>query len=363
MARIEPYRADRMTTIAFAATTGERLWTTQTNSAGRAATFGADLAIDPDGSHVYVCGGVDGAAVVVALELETGAEAWRSAIASPRYASCVSADIHAGGEAIAIGGEWSDDSVAGTGQALMASIATADGAERWTRITGTPDGEDYAHEVATGPDGTVYGMVFIDRVDGYVSRLYALDPDDGSTDWTSSYAGPGPGDDYLTTIVPAPDGSAVYATGTSDDPGFERDMVTVAFDAETRAIGWEARLDPDSDDGDGLSLATSPDGSTIYTSGITRVDPDAAYAGVLATYAASDGTELGVVRSQSGQDSIPTDSVIDPAGTTVYVTGIGWRSTWTDVLTWAYPVPATAPTRAPMCTAIPRTCLPTRSTS
>jgi hypothetical protein len=115
-------------------------------------------------------------------------------------------------------------------------------------------------------------------------------------------------------------------------------MVTLAFDASTGAVSWEARFDPDANDDDALSITVAPDGSAVYTSGLTRRIDNGTVSGVLATYDPIDGTQLALVRSQSEDTTLPLDSVVDPTGTGVFVTGLRQRTFWSDGVTWAYPV-------------------------
>lgn len=338
MSSSDPYQADQMTTIAFASDTGQKLWTRAIDSTNAHTAFGSDLAVDPAGALLYVCGGVDGAAAVVALDTVTGQEEWRASVAAPGYARCETVDVRADGSSVAVGGQWFPEDINTSGQNLMASFATTDGHERWKRTPDTAAVEDFVQDVEVGADGTFYAISAIPTADGYLSKLFALAPETGTTRWTSTYAGPGPGDDRLIEIIAAPDGSAVYAAGTSAEPQFEADMVTLAFDATTGAVSWEARFDPDANYDDALSIQLAPDGSAVYTSGPTRRVANGTVTAVLATYDAVDGSELALVRSQSDQTTIPFDSVIDLEGTTVFVTGQRSRGFWPDVVTWAYPI-------------------------
>jgi outer membrane protein assembly factor BamB len=191
MSSSDPYTADEMTTIAFDADTGQRLWTRAIDSTNDYTSFASDLAVDPAGALVYVCGGIDGAAVVVALDTSSGQEQWRGSTAAPLYASCGSVDVRADGSSVAMGGEWNTGD-SSTGQDLMASFATTDGHLVWKRTPDTAGVEDLVQDVRIGPDGTVYAMSSTLATNGYRSELFALAPATGTTNWTSTYTGPGP---------------------------------------------------------------------------------------------------------------------------------------------------------------------------
>jgi len=136
---------------------------------------------------------------------------------------------------------------------------------------------------------------------------------------------------YPQAIVASPDGSTVYVTGRSNLAHF----TTVAYDAATGARRWVARFyglgysQP-------LSMAISPDGSELFVAGFTEPAgfslPDRF---AIVAYNASTGAMLWVhLPFQAG---VGASVAVSPDGSTVYVTGvIASRSGPGEVATFAY---------------------------
>jgi outer membrane protein assembly factor BamB len=156
----------------------------------------------------------------------------------------------------------------------------------------------------------------------------------GAELWAQRYDGPAHSHDVATSVGVSPDGTTVYVTGISFEFAPEpeiSDYATVAYDASTGTERWLARykgVAPNSND-EAYSLGVSPDGTTVYVTG----GSGGHYATV--AYAASTGAERWVARDDSpigGTGGIALSLRVSPDGKRVYVTGIsGW-----DYVTIAY---------------------------
>lgn len=146
-----------------------------------------------------------------------------------------------------------------------------------------------------------------------------------------SYTGAFAGVDRATSVEVDPSGSRVYVTGKSwkdqagGVPNAGDDFLTVAYDPETGEEAWIARSDgPLRGDDAPTDLAVSPNGSTVYVTGIANWGL-AGPAGDIATvaYDAETGAQLwfAVHGGAGGGREIGWAVAPSPDGRRVYVTG------------------------------------------
>jgi DNA-binding beta-propeller fold protein YncE len=145
--------------------------------------------------------------------------------------------------------------------------------------------------------------------------------------WVRRYNGPGNRDDAAAAVVPSPDGTAVFVTGTSAGIHSHEDWATVAYRAATGARLWVKRHDGPVSSVDGAtSLAVSPGGTTVFVTGDSWLgspqDRTAASEYVTIAYRAATGARLWARHYQNGSaDQAGAVSVaVSPAGL-VFVTG------------------------------------------
>jgi sugar lactone lactonase YvrE len=125
--------------------------------------------------------------------------------------------------------------------------AAAPGDISWvSRFTEIGTGPDSAEMILVAPDGAaVYVTGTAGRYrggeKGYDFATVALDASTGNALWSDGYNGPG-GIDYGCCAGLSPDGSTLYVTGASQTPGRGLGWATVAYDAGTGARRWVARL-------------------------------------------------------------------------------------------------------------------------
>jgi hypothetical protein len=94
----------------------------------------------------------------------------------------------------------------------------------------------------------------------------------GARVWVRRYNGPGNRDDAAAAVVPSPDGTAVFVTGTSAGIHSHEDWATVAYRAATGARLWARHYQNGSADQAGaVSVAVSPAG-LVFVTGTSQQD-------------------------------------------------------------------------------------------
>ena len=226
-----------------------------------------------------------------------------------------------------------------------AGYNAATGARLWvSRYNGPGNAFDIAYSVAVSQDGgTVYvtgastGAVAAEEPLDYATVAYNAAT--GARRWVTRYDGAGR-DDQAGVVAVSPDGRTVYVTGISNGGACTTgpDYATVAYNAATGARRWVKRYNNLTTDG-ASSLAVSPDGRTVYVTGSS--DDGASYIDYATiAYNAATGAQRWVKRYTSGAGTTldtATSVRVSPAGDTVYVTGYGGPVTLRpDYVTVAY---------------------------
>lgn len=186
------------------------------------------------------------------------------------------------------------------------------------------------------PDGTI---AFVTGeswgIEGEIDyATFAYDVSTGAKLWLKRYDGPVSPDptdlryDIAYSIAVSPDGTKVFVTGESPGVGTFSDYATIAYDASTGAKLWGSRYDGPGNYYDiARSVAASPDGTTVF---VTGVSPDAAGLGHYATlaYDTATGTKLWVRLHDDPHHLGESASAViaSPDGTKVFVTGTSQSS-------------------------------------
>lgn len=147
----------------------------------------------------------------------------------------------------------------------------------------------------------------------------ATDALSGERLWIARYDGPSHRNDIPSEVAVSPDGSTVFVTGISYRPGCSN-WATVAYSANGEEL-WSARYDGAEHWCDNVAgIAVSDDGKRVYVTGQTQ-ETDAGDITTIA-YDAVGGSELWVARENNGLD-IRADTAAGVAthGANVYVVG------------------------------------------
>ena len=338
-------------TVAYRASTGERLWAARYNGPSSGDDMANSVAVSPDGSKVFVTGRVRGLRLgeedyaTVAYRASTGARLWASVYRGPVQAGNVAYSVAAspdGSKVFVTGG--SDGATSGVDYATIAYRAST-GARLWvSRYNGPANDTDNSFAVAVNPAGSkvfVTGRSQGGVHSGYDYATVTYRASTGARLWVSRYNGPGRGDDVATSLVVSSAGSNVFVTGRSQGASSGEDYATVAYGTATGARLWASRYNGPGNGADSaFSAAVNPAGTKVYVTGSSdgRAATGTAYATV--AYSAATGSRVWVSRYNgpgNGGD-VATSVTVNPAGTKVYVTGgsDGRAATGTDYATVAY---------------------------
>ena len=141
------------------------------------------------------------------------------------------------------------------------------------------------------------------------------------TPWWRFYDGPVSGDDETSRVATSPDGSMVFTGGRSKgEHGF--DYIVLATEADGTA-GWTFRYDGTGEARDqAIGLAVAPDGSAVYVTGLSAGD-GTKWDAVTIAIDASTGDPIWVKRFDGAAhlDDLGNDVILSPDGNRVFVTG------------------------------------------
>ena len=215
------------------------------------------------------------------------------------------------------------------------SARATGGTELWVARSPGP-GYSYVAGSAVSPDGSrlfVTGSVAEPTGDRFQTVAYDAA---GAELWTRHYREGGPYNDGAAAIGVGPDGSVVFVTGKSSS-ATDLDYLTIAYDAATGTRVWKRRYSsPLSISLDvPAALGVSPDGSTVFVTGVSDGRPNGDDYLTVA-YAVASGQQLWAARyNLSFQDSARTLSV-SPDSSVVFVSGFSVATTSLDIETVAY---------------------------
>ncbi|TDD54945.1 hypothetical protein E1286_04325 [Nonomuraea terrae] len=233
---------------------------------------------------------------------------------------------------------------------LSPSIATiaydaATGVEVWRKsYVGPAKAYDEPSGLRISPDGSrlfvVGGSSGTDS--GIDAVTIAYDSASGEELWTRRHTEQGAFSDHAGDAAVSPDGRTVYVTGmTSPGEGDKNDYFTVAYDAATGEQSWFVRYDgKGSSTDDARKVVLTPDGSKVFVTGQSAGPEGTGLTdwGTVA-YDAATGEQLwdaGHNGDDNGLD-IPSAMAVTADGKAVVVTGAGSNpGTLTDFETIAY---------------------------
>jgi WD40 repeat protein len=320
-------------TIAYDASTGTRIWKQRYSSTlGHSFDEAAALGVSPDGSTVFVTGDSDGGTagmdyLTVAYAATTGQQLWtaRYNLSLHDYARTLS--VSPNGSAVFVSGY----SVS-TSSLDIETIAydAVTGERLWkSRYDGPTSHEDQANAMAVSPDGSrVYVTGFSEgsnRARDMVTLSYRASS--GTQVWVRRYNGPAGSNDNGKAVTVSPDGSRIfvagYRTGHQD-----RDAETIAYSSTGERLWLRAYNGPADADDQATAIGVSPDGKQVFVAGFRRTSVgDLEYATL--AYRARSGEQLWQSFYAGGSVSVLG---VNPDGSAIYVSGTGGS----DITTVAY---------------------------
>jgi hypothetical protein len=323
------------------AAAGVQLWAKRFAGGAQLTAGARAVAVSPAGDKVFVTGESDGGYATIAYQASTGARLWYQRYHGPTnwtdYPTAIA--VSPDGKAVYLTG--TSAAQAGSDYATIAYNA-ATGSRLWVRrYSGPGSSLDTAYALAVSPDSKIViatggnGYVMADT--DYVTIAYNAAM--GTRIWLKRYSGPAGLDDAGIALAVNPAGTTVFVTGTSDSSRAEYDMATIAYRVSNGEQLWLRRYNgPGNGDDTGLAAAVSPSGSSVFITGkSTGASSGDDYATI--AYNAVTGARRWVSRyNGTGNGSDQADALaLNPAGTTVYVTGHSAGSTsGADCTTVAY---------------------------
>jgi WD40 repeat protein len=313
---------DDYATVAYDAGAGKALWAARYTSPGDGSDAALALGVSPDGSKVFVTGrswrptSAKQQYATVAYDASSGRQLW-----SARYGGATQTDQ---ANALAVSPDGSLVAVTGVSGYDIATVVydAATGLELWAKRENPLHDSDAGWAIGMSPDGST---VFVTGYGGPDYATIAYDAATGNRRWTARFNGSHNQSDAATALAVSRDGSVVFVTGSSYqlENGFDSDYATLAYDAGTGHLLWDARFTgPGANDDVPWAMGVTPDGSRVVVAGWTT-DPGGAYNYDYGTvvYEAATGATLGVARVDSGFDDLGYDMTVSPDGSKVFVTG------------------------------------------
>ena len=263
-------------TSAYDADTGQQRWVQTYGGPKRRDDTPYGIGASPDGSIVYVTGGIDDGANVpgdirtVAYDASDGTELWSSTYDNGGYDGSFGLQVSPDGATVFVAGQ----SRAATSDAVV--LAYSGGREAgqllWTARLDRGGRVEFPEGLALSADGRRVALTATSRTtlsDGeYVTAVF--DAASGAELWRAVHNGSRVGDDVAGGVVIA--GDVVVVTGKSAEQPAGSDYGTIAYDLETGAVRWSRLANSAAHFADSaLDIAASPDGENVYVTGYTVV--------------------------------------------------------------------------------------------
>jgi DNA-binding beta-propeller fold protein YncE len=321
-------------TIAYAAATGTQLWASRYNGPHDGFDVPHGLAVSPDGSTVFVTGGIQGASTrsgdfaTVAYTAASGARLWVGRYDGPGHDFDVANGLAVSpdGSRLYVTGYGAGRTTEDDYETLAYDAAT--GARLWTaRYDDASHALDNALALALSPDGSrlfVFGRLAAPDLFPDFGTV-AYDTASGHRLWSARYRGPRNLFTLASGIAVSPDGASVYATGSAFTAHHSLDYLTVRYGTTSGARLWVARFDgPAHDLDEARAVAAAPDGGSVYVTGVTNAPGTTGADYQTIAYTADTGAEqwqAPYVGPMNGGADRPSGIAVSPDGGVVAVTG------------------------------------------
>jgi hypothetical protein len=320
-------------TVGLDASSGKQLWAAIDAKPGFSAR-GLSLAADPREPVVYAAqqvfrtvptGRAVSYGVVAAYDISTGSQLWSRRYRAGPDVSTLTMKVQPspdGSRLFVAGGLVDADgmTVASTLRVLDPSTGALQTSDRQPMYGAAAAG------MVVSPDGDQVFVVHADSP-GAKNRLLTLAFDgDANLEWRAEFGGGSTNDCptrpwYHGPITVTPDGAKVIVTSLGGCPnaattGFD----TVAYDAQTGARDWVARLAGNAGDCVcGPVIAAHPDSSEVYVTGLLHA-AGGSFDTTTVAYDVATGAQRWVVTHAEGRNS-PSDITVTPDGSRVVVAG------------------------------------------
>ena len=343
-------------TVGYDAASGKELWTARYDGPTGDPDEPAAIAVSPDGGRVFVTGrsfgflgdGRDFA--TVAYDAPSGRELWAKRYVGPGLDE-ESSDDEARGIVLSPDGSTVFVTGPSVGTVTSNDYATvsydaASGDEHWVaRYDGPPSFDDFATAIGASPDGSkvyVTGYSFGDGTFSDITTL-AYQAASGHELWVRRRDGAAGGFDAGYALATSPDGTKLFVTGYAEEtrPGYP-DYMTLAYDADGDELWGRSYDGPGGDSDTAHDVGVSPDGATVFVTGLSAgtFDREFPFDCTTLAYRASDGAVkwLGRYNGPANQSDVGQALAVSPDGERLYVTGVteGLVGTGFDYLTLAY---------------------------
>jgi hypothetical protein len=262
-------------TVAYDASTGDKLWVGRYNGPGNGYDHALALGVSPDGAAVFVTGSAPSANgdqdyATAAFDAATGAPLWATRYDDPGHGDDIGHDVAVSPDSSALYVTGASHGSSGGKDYATVAYDAVTGAPRWVRrYTGT-GGSDVATSVDVSPDGSKLFVTggSVGSTSGTDYATVAYDAAIGAVAWTRRYNGPGNAFDRGAWVAVSPDTSDVFVTGRSVGSTSAQDIATVGYNGSTGATLWARRYNGPGNSYDiGYALAPSPDGSQLFVAG------------------------------------------------------------------------------------------------
>ena len=161
----------------------------------------------------------------------------------------------------------------------------------------------------------------------------------GKPVWEALHGGHGLYAGGVAGIALSPDESKVFVTGDQSTQTGNQYYDTLAYDARTGAQLWETIYDPSKQEDIAEALALSPDGATVYVTGLSYGQQSSSDATTIA-YDATTGAQRWIARYNGPANKIDNAKAIGVSADGQRVFVVGWSdgtgSNAEDALTVAY---------------------------
>jgi WD40 repeat protein len=292
-----------LATVSYDATTGAMRWIARYRAPETAANYANAIAVSPDGSRVVVTGQTQDASsftfdvLTVAYAASTGGRLWTTRYDGPSNLDDTGNAIAFAptGSVVYVGGTLTESQAAISPNADFATFAldAATGAQQWlsTYDGAQQDEQDVVEAIAASPDGSkvfVTGPSIHHSSGGSLHHDYATvgyAAGTGAKLWASRYDGPAHGEDFPLDLAVAPNGSQVLVTGRSVGLSGTLDFETVAYTSPHGFLVWQRRQNGAAGGDDTANaLAISPDSSKVVVAGTSDGGPSAGLDWLLLAY-------------------------------------------------------------------------------